>query len=90
MTLDYITTSTKDDIFHEYCEMPDDLLAIEITVIKCALNDFSKRDSRTIESSTFSYLADTLDILKDALVFRLLQGSTLFNQDDKTYDKAAV
>lgn len=86
MGSDYITGVTKEGAFHEFYNMPDDLLAVEIMGMKDVLNSLSEIDSRLLNSYAFDYVAEVLEIAKDALILRFIHSHAPFDSEDGEKD----
>lgn len=86
MSSDYITSVTKEDAFHEFYNMPDDLLAVEIMGMKDVLNSLSELDLRLIDSFCFDGVSELLEIAKDALVLRFIHSHASSNSEDGEKD----
>lgn len=86
MNSNYIFGVTEEDAFHEFCNMPDDLLAIEIVGMKDVLNSLSELDSRLLNSYSFDCTANLLDIAQDALTLRFVHSHMPFDSEDGEKD----
>lgn len=86
MSSDYITSVTKEGAFHEFYNMPDDLLAVEIMGMKDVLNSLVEIDARLLDSYSFCYVAEVLEIAKDALISRFIHSHALFGLGDSEKD----
>lgn len=82
MKSDYVFSLKNEDVFHEFYNMPENLLAVEIVGMKDVLNSLSELDSRLLDSYAFDCIAELLEIARHALTLRFIHNHASFDSED--------